>query len=41
MMNPEILGRHSMELNGWLTWSDLAIWAGMLLIFAYAVGTLA
>jgi putative nucleotidyltransferase with HDIG domain len=40
MMNPSILGRHSMEMNGWLTWSDLAIWAGMLLIFAYAGGTL-
>jgi len=40
MMNPAILGRHSMEMNGWLTWSDLAIWAGMLLVFAYAVGTL-
>jgi putative nucleotidyltransferase with HDIG domain len=40
MMNPSILGRHSMEMNGWLTWSDLAIWAGMLLVFAYAVGTL-
>jgi len=40
MMNPEILGRHSVETNGWLTWSDLAIWAGMLIIFAYAVGTL-
>jgi putative nucleotidyltransferase with HDIG domain len=40
MMNPVILGRHSVESNGWLTWSDLAIWAGMLIIFAYAVGTL-
>jgi putative nucleotidyltransferase with HDIG domain len=40
MMNPSLLGRHSTEMNGWLTWSDLAIWAGMLLIFAYAVGTL-
>jgi len=40
MMNPSILGKRSMEMNGWLTWSDLAIWAGMLLIFAYAVGTL-
>jgi len=40
MMNPKILGRQSMELNGWLTWSDLAIWAGFLLIFAYATGTL-
>lgn len=40
MMNPTILGRQSMELNGWLTWSDLAIWAGLLLVFAYATGTL-
>ena len=40
MMNPSILGHRSLEMNGWLTWSDLAIWAGMLLIFAYAVGTL-
>lgn len=40
MMNPSILGKRSLEMNGWLTWSDLAIWAGMLLIFAYAVGTL-
>jgi putative nucleotidyltransferase with HDIG domain len=40
MMNPAILGRRSLEMNGWLTWSDLAIWAGMLLVFAYAVGTL-
>jgi putative nucleotidyltransferase with HDIG domain len=27
-------------MNGWLTWSDLGIWAGLLLIFAYATGTL-
>ncbi len=40
MMNPAILGRHTMDMNGWLTWSDLGIWAGMLLVFAYAVGTL-
>jgi putative nucleotidyltransferase with HDIG domain len=40
MMNPTILGRQSMEMNGWLTWSDLMIWAGFLLIFAYATGTL-
>jgi putative nucleotidyltransferase with HDIG domain len=40
IMNPSILGKRAMEMNGWLTWSDLAIWAGMLLIFAYAVGTL-
>lgn len=40
MMNPTILGRQSMEMNGWLTWSDLSIWAGFLLVFAYATGTL-
>jgi putative nucleotidyltransferase with HDIG domain len=40
LMNPTILGRQSVEMNGWLTWSDLTIWAGMLLIFAYATGTL-
>jgi putative nucleotidyltransferase with HDIG domain len=40
MMNPTILGRQSMEMNGWLTWSDLGIWAGFLIVFAYATGTL-
>jgi len=40
MMNPGMLGKHPSDMNGWLTWSDLAIWAGMLLTFAYAVGTL-
>jgi putative nucleotidyltransferase with HDIG domain len=40
MMNPTILGRQSMDINGWLTWSDLTIWAGMLLVFAYGAGTL-
>ena len=40
LMNPTILGRQSVEMNGWLTWSDLTIWAGFLLIFAYATGTL-
>jgi putative nucleotidyltransferase with HDIG domain len=40
MMNPTILGRQSMDMNGWLTWSDLMIWAGFLLVFAYATGTL-
>jgi putative nucleotidyltransferase with HDIG domain len=40
MMNPTILGRQSMEMNGWLTWSDLTIWAGFLLVFAYATGSL-
>jgi putative nucleotidyltransferase with HDIG domain len=40
LMNPTILGRQSVEMNGWLTWSDLTIWAGLLLVFAYAAGTL-
>jgi putative nucleotidyltransferase with HDIG domain len=40
MMNPVILGRQSVEMNGWLTRSDLTIWGSLLLIFAYAVGTL-
>ncbi len=40
MMNPTIMGRQTFDMNGWLTWSDLAIWAGLLLIFAYASGTL-
>jgi putative nucleotidyltransferase with HDIG domain len=40
MMNPAILGRQSMEMNGLLSWSDLTIWAGLLLVFAYAAGTL-
>jgi putative nucleotidyltransferase with HDIG domain len=40
LMNPTILGRQSLEMNGWLTWSDLTIWAGLLLVFAYAAGTL-
>ena len=40
MMNPAILGRQSMEMNRLLSWSDLTIWAGLLLVFAYAAGTL-
>lgn len=40
LMNPSILGHQSIEMNGWLTWSDLTIWASLLLIFAYATGTL-
>jgi putative nucleotidyltransferase with HDIG domain len=40
LMNPTIMGQQSVEMNGWLTWSDLGIWAGLLLIFAYATGTL-
>jgi len=40
LMNPTILGKQTFEMNGWLTWSDLTIWAGLLLLFAYAAGTL-
>jgi putative nucleotidyltransferase with HDIG domain len=40
LMNPTIFGRQSVDLNGWMKWSDLAIWAGLLMIFAYATGTL-
>jgi len=40
LMNPTILGKQTFDMNGWLTWSDLAIWAGLLLVFAYAAGTL-
>ena len=37
MMHPSVLGKESAALLGW---SDLAIWAGFLLISAYATGTL-
>jgi putative nucleotidyltransferase with HDIG domain len=40
LMNPTILGRQSLDINGWLSWSDLTIWAALLLISAYAAGTL-
>jgi len=40
MMNPTILGKQTFDMNGLLSWADLAIWAGLLLIFAYAAGTL-
>ena len=40
MMNPALLGRQSATMDSLLTWSDLTIWAGLLLIFAYASGTL-
>src|SRR3974390_1868075 len=40
MMNPTVMGKQTFDMNGWLTWSDLAIWAGLLLVFAYAAGTL-
>jgi putative nucleotidyltransferase with HDIG domain len=37
IMHPSVLGRENETLLGW---SDLAIWAGFLLISAYATGTL-
>jgi putative nucleotidyltransferase with HDIG domain len=40
MMNPTLLGRQSAGIDTLLTWSDLSIWAGLLLLFAYATGTL-
>ena len=40
MMNPTLLGRQSVGMDRLLTWSDLSIWAGLLLLFAYATGTL-
>src|SRR3984957_3169284 len=39
-MNPTILGRQALYISGLLGWSDLTIWAALLLIFAYAAGTL-
>ncbi len=38
-MNPAVLGA-SIDMRGVLSASDLAIWAGFLVIFAYAAGTL-
>lgn len=38
--NPTILGRQVMASDAVLTWSDMAIWAGLLLICAYVAGTL-
>jgi hypothetical protein len=41
MMNPVALGGSlRLGMRGLLTWSDLTIWGGFLLIFAYATGTL-
>jgi len=41
MMNPLALGSGlRAETRGLLTWSDLTVWAGFLLISAYATGTL-
>jgi putative nucleotidyltransferase with HDIG domain len=40
MMNPALFGRHAAAMDNLLTSSDLVIWAGLLLVFAYASGTL-
>lgn len=40
IMNPTFLGGRGLEIGGVMKWSDLAIWAGLLLICAYATGTL-
>jgi putative nucleotidyltransferase with HDIG domain len=40
MMNPALLGRHATGMDNLLSSSDLVIWAGLLLVFAYASGTL-
>ena len=37
ILHPTVLGR---EIEGVLTWSDLTIWAGFLMLSAYAAGTL-
>ncbi|MGA8556223.1 MAG: HD domain-containing phosphohydrolase [Candidatus Acidiferrales bacterium] len=40
LMNPSVLGGMEHRTERLFTWSDLAVWAGFLLIFAYATGTL-
>src|ERR1700719_1611201 len=40
IMNPAALGMNSSGSQRLLSWSDLAIWAGFLLVFAYACGSL-
>jgi putative nucleotidyltransferase with HDIG domain len=41
MMNPSVLGGTlEWKTEGLLTWSDLGVWAGFLLISAYATGSL-
>lgn len=40
LMNPALFGRHPAAMDNLLTSSDLVIWAGLLLVFAYASGTL-
>jgi putative nucleotidyltransferase with HDIG domain len=40
MMNPALFGRHGAAMDNLLTSTDLVIWAGLLLVFAYASGTL-
>jgi hypothetical protein len=39
-VNPAVLGVSTVDMRGMLSASDLAIWAGFLVIFAYAAGTL-
>ena len=40
LTNPMILGERAIDTNNLLVWSDLAVWAGFLLVCAYAIGTL-
>ena len=41
LMNPTVLGgEFQWKTQGLLAWSDLAVWAGFLLISAYATGSL-
>jgi putative nucleotidyltransferase with HDIG domain len=40
VMHPTILSRSTLAADKILAWSDLTIWAGFLVIFAYATGTL-
>jgi putative nucleotidyltransferase with HDIG domain len=37
VLHPSVLGR---EINALMTWSDLSVWAGFLILSAYAAGTL-
>ncbi|MGB6432146.1 MAG: HD domain-containing phosphohydrolase, partial [Candidatus Acidiferrales bacterium] len=40
MMNPKVLGGSSVGAERILTWSDLAVWSGFLLVTAYVTGSL-
>jgi putative nucleotidyltransferase with HDIG domain len=40
MMNPKVLGGAQVGAQRILTWSDLAVWSGFLLVTAYVTGTL-